>query len=183
MKVKDVIIKACDFLGKDELSFALKEEAILSELHQQQCDKLLLYFNLIREEIANSYQPNLQAEKFNIKNFKLDISSFSKPLCEIYSIKDKFGRNVNYKIFDGYIFVCAKEVEVIYSAEVQPLSIESEFLATLPERIYAYGVAREECFIENRYEDANMWESRFKGALEIMLRRKSVVKIPQRRWI
>ena len=118
-----------------------------------------------------------------MKNFKLEFSSFSLPVLEIYSIKDRLGRNVNYKIFDSYIFVCAKEVEVIYSTSADVLALEDDFSSTLPERIFAYGVAREHFFHNGFYEDANMWEGRFKGSLEIVLRKKTQVHIPKRRWL
>ena len=183
MKVKDVIIKACDFVGKAELALVIQQGTALTEKQQQECQQFLSHLNCIREEVESCYQPNLQSQKFSVKNFKIEFSAFEKPLQEIYSIKDKFGRNVNYKIFDGYIFVCGKEVEVIYSSVITPLDMEGEFSSNLQERIFAYGVAREYYFANNLYEDANMWEERFKGALEIMCSRKSVVKIPQRSWI
>lgn len=183
MKVKEVILKACDFIDKQELAMAIKSGAVLSDEQQTDKENLVAYFNLVREEIANEFQPIMQAEKFVVKNFKLSFSDFSKDVQDIYSIRDKFGRNVNYKIFEDYIFVCGKEVEVIYSSKAEPLVFESEFSSNLPERIFAYGIAREFFFLNNLYEDANVWEGRFKGALSIMLRRKSEVKIPQRRWI
>ncbi|MBP3345303.1 MAG: hypothetical protein J6K97_03780 [Clostridia bacterium] len=182
MYIKDIILKSCDFIGKSELGQNL-ENGSLTEEEQCEIDGLVKSFNLIVEEIASQYQPIMQTEKFIVKNFKLEFSTFSKPVCEIYSIKDKFGRNVNYKIFDGYIFVCGKEVDVIYSTYPQTLSLEDEIDFKLPERIFAYGVAREYFFANNLYEDANMWEERFKGALSIMLRRKSEVRMPRRRWI
>ena len=79
--------------------------------------------------------------------------------------------------------MCGKDVEVIYSTPALELKEDEEFTSNLPERIFAYGVAREYFFIKNLYEDANIWEERFKGSLQIMLRRKSEVKIPRRSWI
>ncbi|MBQ8444632.1 MAG: hypothetical protein IJX25_04700 [Clostridia bacterium] len=183
MKVKDVIIKACDFVNKDDLAKSLVDGSALSEEDFSLQEKLVKCFNLIREEIASEYQPILQVEKFTVKNFKLELSSFSNDVLEIYSIKDKYGRNVHYKIFDGYIFVCGKEVEVIYSTPASTLTIDDDFSSSLPERIFAYGVAREYFFINSLYEDANIWEERFKGSLQIMLRRKSEIKMPRRSWI
>ncbi|MBQ8908797.1 MAG: hypothetical protein IJY90_00695 [Clostridia bacterium] len=183
MKVKDIIIKACDFVGKDELASVLNAGGELSDENVALQEKLVKCFNLIREEIASEYQPIMQVEKFVVKNFKLEFSSFANDVLEIYAVKDKYGRNVHYKIFEDYIFVCAKDVEVIYSTPAMALSVDEEFTSNLPERIYAYGVAREYFFINNLYEDANIWEERFKGSLQIMLRRKSEVKIPRRSWI
>ena len=180
MYIKDIILKSCDFIGKEDLAEAIKSSS-LTEKDQLEVDDLVKCFNLVRDEIASEYQPILQVEKFVVKNFKLEFDKFAKPALEILSIKDRFGRNVNYKIFEGYIFVCGKEVEVIYSTAPQQLTIE--FSSNLPERVFAYGVAREYFFINNLYEDANIWEGRFKGALQILLRRKSEVKMPRRRWI
>ncbi|MBE7074041.1 MAG: hypothetical protein E7379_03015 [Clostridiales bacterium] len=183
MKVKDVIIKACDFVACDELEEKLRKGESLSEEDENLKNKLVKCFNLVREEIACEYQPILIAEKFEIKNFKLELKSFSNEVVEIYSIKDRYGRNVHYKIFDNYIFVCGKDVEVIYSTSPKQLTFDDDFSASLPERIFAYGVAREYFFLNNLYQDANIWEERFKGSLQIMLRQKSEVKIPRRSWL
>ena len=183
MKVKDIVVKACDFVGKDDLANALREGQDLSADFTALQNKLIKCFNLVREEIASEYQPLMQVEKFVVKNFKLEMSAFSKDVLEIYSIKDRYGRNVHYKIFDDYIFVCGKDVEVIYSTPASQLSIDDDFSSNLPERVFAYGVAREFFFLNGLYEDANMWEDRFKGSLQILLRRKSEVRMPRRSWI
>ena len=182
MYVKDIILKSCDFIGDEELYEEIVSQS-LTEENQKNVERLVKYFNLIRDEIAREYQPQLEVEKFVVKKFKLEFSSFAKQPIEIYSIKDRFGRNVNYKIFDGYIFVCGKEVEVIYSTTPEELTFEGEFNSSLPERLFAYGIAREYFFLNGQYDDANIWEGRFKGALQILLRRKSEVKTPRRRWI
>ena len=183
MLVKDIIIKTCNFIGQDEIANKLKDNQALSESEEQIVDELVEKFNLTREEIASEYQPILKSEEFEVKNFKLLFTSFSSSPLQIFSVKDKLGRNVNYKIFDDYIFVCGKNVVVIYSTFALPLSVNDEFSSTLPERVYAYGVAREYYFAKAHYEDANMWEGRFKGSLEILLRRQSQVVLPKRRWL
>ena len=183
MLVKDIIIKSCNVICQDELANKLKENQDLSELEEKMVADLVDKFNLTREEIASEYQPILKREEFEVKNFKLPFSSFSSSPLQIFSVKDKLGRNVNYKIFDDYIFVCGKNVEVIFSTLALPLSIDDEFTTTLPERVYAYGTAREYYFSNSHYDDANMWEGRFKGSLEILLRRQSQVVLPKRRWL
>ncbi|MBQ8792130.1 MAG: hypothetical protein IJZ62_00725, partial [Clostridia bacterium] len=62
MKVKDVIIKACDFVNKDDLAKNLVNGSALSEEDLSLQEKLVKCFNLIREEIASEYQPILQVE-------------------------------------------------------------------------------------------------------------------------
>lgn len=183
MLVKDIIIKSCNFICQDELANKLKENQSLSEAEEKMVADLVEKFNLTREEIASEYQPILKSQEFEVKNFKLPLNSFSSSPLQIFSVKDKLGRNVNYKLFDDYIFVCGKNVEVIFSTLALPLGIEDEFSSTLPERVYAYGTAREYYFANSHYEDANMWEGRFKGSLEILLRRQSQVILPKRRWL
>lgn len=183
MLVKDIIIKSCNFICQDELATKLKENQTLSSEEEKLVFALIEHFNLTREEIASEYQPILKTEEFEVKNFKLLFSSFSSSPLQIFSVKDRLGRNVNYKIFEDYVFVCGKNVEVIYSTLATPLNLEDEFSSNLPERVYAYGVAREYYFQNAHYEDANMWEGRFKGSLEILLRRQSQVIMPKRRWL
>ena len=47
MLVKDVIIKACDFIGKEDVSAKLKKEETLSAQEEELIETLNNQFNLI----------------------------------------------------------------------------------------------------------------------------------------
>ena len=49
-------------------------------------------------------------------------------------------------------------------------------------RILAYGVASEYCFLEMLYDDATLWENRYKNALLCAQRKKGELKLKKRGW-
>ena len=68
--------------------------------------------------------------------------------------------------------------------EISSLEDELEnFSNKVTEKIFAFGVAMEYCFIQGLYDDAQIWEKRFKDALLIRASKKSNMKLPARRWI
>ena len=78
--------------------------------------------------------------------------------------------------------VFANEVEIIYKTFPTELTLSQSFSSTIPERVYAYGVAREYYFNQTLFDDAEIWEERFKNSLQILTRKKSEIKMPKRRW-
>ena len=183
MLVKDIIKLACNFTENDEIANAIKNNTTLTENQEVVVDMLINCFNLVRNEIAVEYMPVLVRETLNATDFKIMISNFSNPILEIVSVKDAKGRNVKYKKFDDYIMVFANEVDIIYKTMPSALTISQTFLSTIPERVYAYGVAREYYFNQTLFDDAEIWEERFKNSLQILTRKKCEIKMPNRRWI
>lgn len=183
MLVKDIIKLACNFTENEDLASKIENNSQLSETEGLIKDSLVNCFNLINNEIASEYLPYLKSETFIPTAFKVSFDDFSKDLIEIISVKDKNGRNLKYKKFDSYIVVFAKEVEIVYSYKPDNMTLSSSFDSLLPERVFAYGVAREFYFTQTLFDDADIWESRFKNSLQVLVRKKSEVKIPSRRWI
>ncbi len=50
------------------------------------------------------------------------------------------------------------------------------------DRVFAYGAAAEFCLISGMYDDALMWERRYKDALLVATRKNTEVIMPRRRW-
>ena len=70
--------------------------------------------------------------------------------------------------------------------EYLPLEKQNEiecFSNKITEKVFAFGVAMEYCFIQGLYDDAQIWEKRFKDALLVRASKKSNMKLPVRRWI
>ena len=116
-------------------------------------------------------------------DFKLNFTQFSSQPIKIISVRDTFGRPVRFKVFDSYLMALAGNVEVEYTTMPEKMDIDDEFSSSLPERVYAYGIAREFCFLQSLFDDADVWDDRFKNTLEVLLQRKSELRMPGRRWI
>ena len=182
MQVKNVIKLACEMTDNNDLKDAIDNNDLTDE-QQVAVDCLVGCFNLINNEIASEYIPLLHKEIKKIQDFKVNFDDFSKKMLEIISIKDKLGRNVKYKLFDSYLMVKANEVEIVYSYLPENVSLSDEINSFLPERVYAYGIAREYLFLQSMFDDAQLWDSRFKNSLKVLTRKKGEIKMPKRSFL
>ena len=183
MSVKDIIILACEFTENQSLGQALENNSVLDEEQSEICDSLVKCFNLVNNEVASEYIPIVKWQRVSTTNFKVEYSSLSSKVLHIISVRDSLGRKVKFKAYDSYLMAFANTVDIIYQAEPAELAIDSEFYSTLPNRIYAYGIAREYYFQQTLFDEADIWEERFKNTLSIMARKRSETHIPKRRWL
>ena len=61
-------------------------------------------------------------------------------------------------------------------------SLAENFGGKISARVIAYGVASEYCFLEMLYDDATLWESRYKNALLVASRKKGEIQLKKRGW-
>lgn len=79
----------------------------------------------------------------------------------------------------------ATNVEISYKVYPKTLDVNSmaeNFGGKISARVIAYGVASEYCFLEMLYDDATLWESRYKNALLVASRKKGELKLKKRGW-
>lgn len=185
MLVKNIILKVCDFIENAELARAIEEGDVLTAEQQELQDKLVKCFNLVLNEIASEYLPMVKVEKVKAKGDMIEFSKLNLRPCDIVYVKDSLGGNVQFRVFDQFLLIDKQdcEVEVCYNAYPNDLSFYQEIDTKLSERVYAYGIVREYYFIQTLYEDAKVWDERFKNALAAADRKKGETVLPRRRWI
>ncbi len=188
MKAKEIIKNVCVYLGKEEiLNSNLFEEGGTSLTNQENLEigKMVNCINLVTEEIATEYIPLLRQKEMTLQNGQIEVFEIDPNIHEIVSIKSKFGRELKYKLINNKVICFATNVVVTYKAHPTKITLESEaetFGGKLSARILAYGVASEFCFLEMLYEDATIWENRFKNALFVNARKKGELKLKKRGW-
>ena len=178
MKVKKILALACSFIGEEDVV-----DLIDTMPEDERVLKLLKIFNLVRNEVASEYMPLLESEDFEIKDFKLPYSAFKFRPLKIFMVKDRFGRKLKFRSFPDYLMTKASKAKVTYSYQPAESSVEDEIEETLPERVYAYGVAREYFMREGSFEDAEIFEVRFKNSLQVLARKESSTFLARRRWV
>ncbi len=183
MLVKDIIKIACSFIGQTSLEKALDEEATLSEDEQLICDSLVNFFNLVYNEVACEYIPIYNKERVKCEDFKVKFSSLTENPLQIISVKDICGRKVKFKVFDDHLVAIASAVDVLYSVQPKSYQLSDTVASCLPMRVYAYGIAREYYFLQTLFDEADVWEERFKNSLHVLQREKREIRMPRRRWI
>ena len=183
MLVKDIIVLACDFTENEELGKAIEENESLSDKESKEVEKFVKCFNLVSNEVASEFVPIKKVEQFEVDNGKILFSNFSATPYKILYVKNSLGRKVRFKVFQDHIFALCKKAVVAYSTLPSSLTLDGSFDSFLPERIYAYGVAREYLFMQGKFDDADIFEERFKNSLGYICRQTPHARLPRRRWI
>lgn len=183
MLVKDIVALACDFTCNENLSAKMSSSQELNESEQNQIDCYVKCFNLVNNEIASEFMPIKKVEQFDVNDGKILLSKFTKKPYKILYVKNSLGRKVKFKVYQDHVVVFCKKAIVSYTILPEKLTLSDEFDSFLPERIYAYGVAREYLFMQTKFDDADVFEERFKNSLELICRAIPHSKLPRRRWL
>ncbi len=183
MLVKDVIALACDFTDNSALGDKIRLSQDLTDDEQAQMDIYLKCFNLVNNEIASEFVPIKKIEQFDVESGKVLFSKFSNKPYKILYVKNSLGKKMRFKVFQDHIVVFCKKAIIAYTILPENLTATDMVETFIPERIYAYGLAREYLFFKAMFDDAEIFEERFKNSLEIICRASVHSKMPRRRWI
>lgn len=181
MKLNDAIALSCDFLELTELKSKIGAEEV-DEESSAQIAKLLSCANLAYEEIVTEYIPILQTEQISVTDGKIPFSTLSQPICGIISVKDSANQDIKYTLSADHISLDASSAQITYQTVPEKLELGAELNVLFPERLLAYGIAREYLFMLDQSDSALIFEKRFKDALTSFVRKKSKLLLPRRRW-
>lgn len=181
MKLNEALKISCDFLELNELKDKIGAESV-DDQSSALISKLVSCANLTYEEIVTEYLPILCTQSLQTSNGKILFSSLSKPICGIVSVKDNIGNDIKYQLSADHISLEDGKVEITYQTIPESLSLGSVVSVIFPERLLAYGIAREYLFLQDQSEAALAYEKRFKDALTNFVRKKSKLLLPRRLW-
>ena len=192
MKIRDIVELAAVLLQKHEIIntgiFAQTESRdwVEAELNGNRELRLIIRCaNLVLKEVACEYIPLYHKQNMVSHDGKINYSDFEKSLLEIKKIKNKYGNEVRYFTLPDYVAVEDGNFEVSYAfiPDDKGFFDEIDFSGTKAcDRLFAYGTAAEFCLISGMYEDALMWEKRYKDALLVATRKTGEKVMPKRRW-
>jgi hypothetical protein len=192
MKIRDIAELAAVLLQRHDIIntniFMQTEENALvkSEIESNRDLRLLIRcVNLVAKEIACDYIPLLHTQKMTATDGKIPYTQFEKILLEIKSVKDEDGNAVRYFTLPECVAVEDGNYEVSYAFIPRDKEFfdDMDFAGTkASDRVFAYGAAAEFCLISGMYDDALMWERRYKDALLVATRKNTEVIMPRRRW-
>ena len=184
MRVKDVIALAAANLGRDDLQSAVYDIAGEPE---GDWAALLRCYNLVENEIALDYYPLKTEETFETEDGTVNFARFSyAPVC-ITSVADERGEAA-FELFPARLRVkegAGKRVTVryTYSPAQKKWNDDSEYSGKISARLMSFGVASEFCLTGGLYQEAAMWDKKYRDALKAanIVRKKLAVR--SRRWV
>lgn len=131
------------------------------------------------DEIAAEYFPLVERETLTPTEGKLPFDRFSRTPLRVYGVT-RNGRAVAYGYYaDGLTVEGGGACSVTYG--YLPAGDDAAVHPSVPVRTAAYGAAAEYCLLNGLYDDAAMWDKRFRDSL--MRLKKRGRRLPQRRWL
>ncbi len=186
MKVKDIIVTALKFVGREDISKKLLSDGELTAEETEVIDTLLYCFNSVEDELARCYIPLETEEVMCSENGVYAFADFSLRPVKIISVKSG-GKSVKYSLTAQSLVCDSAEITVGYGYAPLKKGIDddSEFSSVLAsERLVAAGAASEYCLIDGESKLAEVWESVYRGEIDAVQRtRLSALNLPPRRWV
>lgn len=183
MKVKEVILLAATLLGcEEEVRYYIEDE---DEEYEQKAQMLLHCLHLVENELALDYFPLVTEQEISTQTGKILFSNLSKDIVRIIKVVDEDGNSIAYQLFPSYLMTQRGNVKIVYSYTPSQKDWDEKLDLALyvSQRMLAYGLAAEYCTAMGRFEEANIWDEKYKDAIEAAYKMKSGGKMPSRRWM
>ena len=184
ISVREVITLAAKALGRDDLCGAINEAR---DQPSGEVATLLHCFNMIENEIALDYFPLKLTETFSTVDGGVLYQRFAKSPISIISVCSETGEELSYELRADKLVLSALAARVVitysYIPAIKALDGISEFKMKVSARLMAYGVACEFCLSSGKFQEAAMWESKYKDALRAANILRRTLRTRSSRWV
>ena len=170
---KDILKLSATFLGLDEVvEYLNTPNTTPNQEVSEKLNQLLVYTNYIIREITKEYYPLSTSELLlSDDNCQIYYTNFQEQPIGIKDIKNTSNLSVTFNLYPEYVKVGTPNSEYLvkYNFIPKPIkTIDQNFNLPigLDYFIISYGVASEYCLSKLLYNEAELWESKFKNSLE-----------------
>lgn len=183
MTVKEVVLTAATEVGCRE-----EVEAYYlgtSSTGERKAKLLLACFNLVESGLALDYLPLYATATLNSGTGKVRYDDFSHDVVRITEVTDLKGNALDFTLYSDHLETQAGGIKITYTYTPQKKTIDedSDFYLYVSPQLLSYGVAAEYCLALGLFEEAAIWDRKYKDSLEMMYHSKPGRKITSRRWI
>ncbi|MDE6104851.1 MAG: hypothetical protein K2G38_04125 [Clostridia bacterium] len=191
MLIKDVIISVLRILGRNELASAVADNAVLTAEEKETVTTLLYCFNAVESEMAVNYLPLTEKKELESATGKYFLFLLDHTPTRIIRVTAG-GKEVEYELYPEFIITESKAVviEYEYAPAKKNINDSSEYGKNIGERAFACGVAAEYCLINGETEAADIWEAKYRKAVDKIQaeaaqsgKKTTGGYIPPRRWV
>ena len=167
MTVKETVILAAEKLGLGARVRGFLENN--ASEGKEETETLVRCFNVVENEVALDYLP-LRCE--------------DEAESETGVIRYEGGNAAPFKLFPSYLKTQPGRVriEYTYTPEKKTAEDKSDYEILASPRLFAYGIAAEYCLACGLFEEAAVWDKKYKDALTAAYRSRPSRVIRSRRW-
>ncbi|MBR2647134.1 MAG: hypothetical protein IKD47_06230 [Clostridia bacterium] len=182
MTVKEVVIAAATSLGIGKF---VREYIEGSSVYGMKNTELLLdCYNMVENELALDYLPLYAEEEVETQTGVVPYSIFSRKAVRILRVSDEWENSAKFTLFPEYLKTQQGKVKVAYTYTPEKKTIDdnSDYLVQASVRLLAYGVAAEYCLASGMYEDAAVWDKKYKDAINAAYKAAPCRRLQSRWW-
>ena len=185
MTIKQILKTASVYLGREDLIKYLDgelsdiNEDVLNEL-KSEVDILTKCANLIINQLATEYLPVKSTDIVKSTNGQILYTSFPLDPLDVLAVYDVYDNKLEFKLLPFYVKTKPDAVKVEYTY-LPPEYTLDETIAydekLIPMRVIAYGVTAEYSLISGRFDEASIWDRRYKNSvLNLTLPKNTFIK-------
>ena len=189
MTIRDILVSALRRIGREELANDIETGGEPVGEGGEVVQTMLYCINATEDELARYYFPLKCTETLDSTNKTFHFSDFSHTPVRILGVKSG-GADVSYELLTNYLVADCSEIEITYTYAPAKKTIEdsSEFGEMGDGNITSLGAASEYCLICGEASLAEVWETRYREAIDRARRatdkaESAAAYIPPRRWI
>lgn len=170
----EILKLSATFLGLDQtveyLSSDKSQEP--SDEVKQQINQLTIFMNYVLREITKEHFPLVQKETVTSdQDGKIYFSKFKRNATQIKDVKNFLDLSCHFEIFPDFLKVenPNTEYKVFYAYSpktILNLDDEIEIPFGVDYFVICFGIASEFALVKGLYDEAEMWESKFKAELK-----------------
>ena len=183
MKVREILCAAAGMLGRADAA-AFLTDGVGADVRalEGEVSALLRAYNLTESETALVYRPLRLSEKVSSADGTIAYSVFSERPVNVEKVW-KEGEEINFTLLADALKTAAGEVEVLYRYAPAAKTAEDDSEYGQGEaRALALGTCCEYALSSGMYDEAVMWDKRYKDALAALCRTRGGTR-NGRRWV
>lgn len=145
---------------------------------------LVTCFNIVENELALDYFPLLAEDVLTTDGGVVAFSALQNAAVRVTKVTDEWGNSTAFQLFPNYLKTQPGKVCVryTYTPEKKTADDASDFCTSVSARLIAYGMAAEYAMSTGLFEDAAVWDKKYKDGIQAAYRLQKCERIRSRRW-
>ena len=152
---------------------------------QKEAENLLQCYNLVEKELALDYFP-LKAEDTMLSfTGRVEFNQLAHAPVRILEVKNEKGEKLDFELFPAYLKAKEGTLTVVYTYTPQDKWAfdECEYGNSVSETMFLYGTLAQYALMQGMYEEALVWDKKYKKAIEDTYSLQTCKRLQSRRWV
>lgn len=187
MNVKNIAKSVASLVNNEEVVTALQSESTIPSSVQSDIDLIVNCINLTLTNIASNYVRLYACKEVTSVSKLIQYSDLcDNTINDIVSIKTKWGEPVPFTVTPTGIVVKNGVFDVKFTYFPESVGLNDtivDFKTKINDMVIIYGAVSEYLYAKGVYDDAVIWEDRFKTQLSTLTHIHKQVKLKNRDWV